>query len=93
MRSRSPVEPVLLVSEDGERLRFLADCLWRWELIVYCAGSATETVQLLIDGLRPTCVLVDPILGDEFVVKLQGEISTALPTLSIDVRRMPLPSS
>jgi hypothetical protein len=84
-----PVERVLLVSENGDRLRFLADRLWSWEFIVYCANSANEVVQLLGDGLRPSCVLVDPFLGEEFVSKLRSDIAVALPSVTIDVRRIP----
>lgn len=80
---------MLLVSDDAARLRFLADRLWSWEFIVYCACSAQEVVQLLSDGLRPACVLVDPRLGDRFVSTLREDISAALPALSIDVRRIP----
>jgi hypothetical protein len=83
------IDRVLLVSEDGDRLRFLADRLWSWDFIVYCARSAKEAVLLLTDGLRPSCVLVDPSLGELFATKLRDDISSALPGLSIDVRRIP----
>ena len=83
----SALQRVLLVAEDGDRLRALADRLWAADYIAYCARSRLEVLDLLGAGLRLDLILVDPCLGDSFVTSLREDLARYFPRLSLEVQK------
>ena len=87
--SLPPCFQVLVMAKDSQRLRLLADYVLLAGGIAYCARSLEEAVTFLKDGMRPSSVLVDPVLGAEVLDELRTRIRVTFPDLILDVKSTP----